>query len=179
MKNSLFYIIIGILGGLLIFSNLWRDEPEIVTKIETDTITIVKVDTLVRYEPKYITKTVVDTLRLIINETDTVYLPKEQKYYTEPNKYSAWVSGYEPNLDSIKVFNKIEYKTITNTVTNDIYKKSWGLYVEGGFMYANQSFAPEVGLTLTMPNRVSLGVGVGVLNGQTTYRAKVGYNLFK
>ena len=78
----------------------------------------------------------------------SVVLPITQKHYSD-STYEAWVSGYEPALDSIRVFQPIT--TITNTITNtDIrYKqKRWGLGVQVG-----------IGMT---PNKIEPYIGVGV-----------------
>ena len=53
----------------------------------------------------------IDTIRI----GDTVVY-REQAYY-EDSLYRAWVSGYRPRLDSLMVFPK----TVYQTVTNDIY----------------------------------------------------------
>ena len=66
---------------------------------------------------------------------DTVVM-REQAYY-EDSLYRAWVSGYRPKLDSIEVYPK----TIYQTVTNDIYHavkpkmKRWGLGLQAGYGY--------------------------------------------
>lgn len=66
---------------------------------------------------------------------DTV-VHREQAYY-EDSLYRAWVSGYRPKLDSLQIFSR----TITKTVTNDIYhtinpkKKRWGMGVQAGYGY--------------------------------------------
>ena len=70
-----------------------------------------------------------DTIR--VNDTLFQIVPKTQKYYAKDSLYKAWVSGYKPNLDSIQVYPK----TITNTITNTIYKKPTriGFGIIGGY----------------------------------------------
>ena len=73
-----------------------------------------------------------------IHVGDTV-LPVEQKIYRDSN-YTAYVSGYNPNLDSLKVYPK------TVTVTNDIVRipkcpsKKWGLGIQAGYSYPVGSY---------------------------------------
>lgn len=44
---------------------------------------------------------------------DTIELPKMQRVYSDDSTYKAWVSGYEPRLDSINVFRKTIKETVT------------------------------------------------------------------
>jgi hypothetical protein len=91
-----------------------------------------------RYVPVYdtILKPVVDSVR--------VALPITQKAYKD-STYEAWVSGYEPNLDSIKVYNKVITNTIQNTVTVQKMKK-WGLGVQMGYGFSAKGAAPYIGV---------------------------------
>lgn len=44
---------------------------------------------------------------------DTIELPKMQRVYTDDSTYKAWVSGYDPRLDSINVYRKTIKETVT------------------------------------------------------------------
>ena len=75
------------------------------TIIKRDTVTLIP-DTVcdtVQLGERIVKVAVRDTLHRI--DTVTVSLPFVQKQYKDSN-YSAWVSGYEPSLDSIKIFPK-------------------------------------------------------------------------
>lgn len=77
-----------------------------------------------------------------------VEIPIEQKTYVG-KQYSAHVSGYKPNLDSIRIYNTTVEKTVTKTVTKrnrwsigptittgyDIYNKNFGITVGVGITY--------------------------------------------
>lgn len=52
-----------------------------------------------------------------------VIVPYTQKTY-ETDEYKAWVSGYEPELDSINIYRSTE--TVTNTLYLDKKRKRWG-----------------------------------------------------
>lgn len=113
-------------------------------KTETRIKTVVKVDTLLISSPMapLLFVQLKDTMRI----GDTV-VHREQAYY-EDSLYRAWVSGYRPRLDSLQIFPR----TVTNTVTNDIYhtvkvrdKRRWGLGVQAGYGY---------------PDGVYVGVGI-------------------
>lgn len=52
-----------------------------------------------------------------------VIVPFTQKTY-ETDEYKAWVSGYEPELDSINIYRRTE--TVTNTLYLDKKRRRWG-----------------------------------------------------
>ena len=55
-----------------------------------------------------------------------VIVPYTQKTY-ETDEYKAWVSGYEPELDSINIYRRTE--TVTNTLYLDKKRQRWGCMV--------------------------------------------------
>lgn len=77
---------------------------------------------------------------------DTLYLPKEQKYYAD-STYKAWVSGVSPTLDSIYVFPTT--KIITKTIPVPMVKKqrlNFGVQVGVGAVQPfAQPFSPKLG----------------------------------
>jgi len=109
-----------------------------VTEVRTDTIpdTIPKIaeekqvgvlkvpvnDILSRLKPAYSTKNVDVKQKVAENSAydtmqptsiDTIELPKVQRVYSDDSTYKAWVSGYEPRLDSINVYRKTIKETVT------------------------------------------------------------------
>lgn len=126
-------------------------EPKYDFKRDTTTY----VDTIPYYKPvpkdsmvlKYVTKTIIKTRTdykdSIIYDSIEVDIPISQKYY-ESEDYKAWVSGYEPSLDSIKVYQKtIEIKeTIMKTPSR------WNIGVFGGYGYgfSSKRFEPVIGV---------------------------------
>jgi LysM repeat protein len=77
---------------------------------------------------------------------DTLYLPKEQKYYAD-STYKAWVSGVSPKLDSIYVFPTT--KIITKTVSIPEYRKqrlNFGVQAGVGAVQPfAEPFSPKLG----------------------------------
>lgn len=75
----------------------------------------------------------------IVSETDTieahdtllVEVPVEQKRY-EDSLYTAWVSGYQPALDSIRLHQPEIVNTITKTIVQKAPRLSLGLSVGPG-----------------------------------------------
>ena len=75
-------------------------------------------------------------------DSATVQIPITQKMY-RTEQYRAYVSGYNPRLDSIEVYNK------TVTITNVIKKKPpgrFGIGVIGGYGVGNNGFSPFIGI---------------------------------
>lgn len=77
-----------------------------------------------------------------------VHVPITQKRY-EDSTYTAYVSGYMAELDSISVYQRRETMTITRTVTS--YKrKRWGLGLHVGYginlAAGKPQVAPYIGL---------------------------------
>lgn len=73
---------------------------------------------------------------------DTVWavVPRTQKRY-EDSTYTAWVSGYEPRLDSIEVYQKTVVVTKTQTVTK---RNRFNVGLTGGFGYGLINRKPDV-----------------------------------
>jgi hypothetical protein len=89
---------------------------------------------------------VTDTFR--VNDTLFVNIPKTQREYRDSN-YVAWVSGYNPRLDSLNIFqkNKIITNTVTNTVTKNVLKTSnWGFGVGVGISATNNGIYPALNI---------------------------------
>lgn len=116
---------------------------------------VVKRDTL-RLNPvlREIHKVTHDTIKIVMNDTivrrDTIYLEREQRIY-EDEEYKAFVSGFQPRLDSIYVYPKTIYETKVST------RKEWRRFTYG----------VQVGMGVVMPFNSSpsfggyVGVGIG------------------
>ena len=99
-------------GGFLVGKRAFPCPP-----IErVDTLVVFK-DSIV-YEPKEVVKWRVRTDTVTLASVDTLYktdsvrveVPIVQKVYKD-SLYTAYVSGYNPNLDSLKITNKYVYLT--------------------------------------------------------------------
>lgn len=107
-------------------------------RTETKVKTIVKVDTLLISPPMapLLVFRLTDTMRI----GDTVVY-REQAYYKD-SLYRAWVSGYRPRLDSLQIFPRTVYRTVTNDIYHTITpkKKRWGLGLQVGYGYPSGLF---------------------------------------
>ena len=87
---------------------------------------------------KFASVPIIDTLLLPVPITDTlmlhdtvlVHLPIEQRQYSDP-RYTAWVSGYRPQLDSIQIYQQTQY--ITKEVKVATKPKRWGIGLQAGY----------------------------------------------
>lgn len=86
----------------------------------------------------------------IVSETDTieahdtllVEVPVEQKQYDD-SLYTAWVSGYQPQLDSIRLYQPEVVTTIERTIIKPAPRWSIGPSVGAGVSITG---APQVGI---------------------------------
>lgn len=155
-------LIISLLLAASIIVNIWQcsHQPTEQTTIEHDTVWK---DTTI-YEPQ--AAETINTGRVVYikipqpqTRPDTVHdsidvpIPIMQKRYDD-SLYTAWVSGYQPALDSIL----LRLPTVTNTITRTIV-------------------TPSPRLTLG----IQMGAGIGLLQHQPDIYVGIGaqYNLWR
>ena len=183
-KRRLLYcalVALVLLAGIGIYNHCTR--KPVVVGVERDTVVVY--DTIPHYYPtpkdsvrtKWVTRWLpasTDTIdhfieanNMVDHYADTskmiaVEVPITSKHYGSKD-YDAWVSGYEPSLDSIKVYQRTEY--ITERITISKPPNRWELDLIGGLDYntARQDFTPYAGgEILYKPNRLQVGARAGV-----------------
>lgn len=132
MKNTVKYII-GIILALVVGLVVGYISPKWVGKAndgQADTTTVIHYDTI-RTIPDFISSkqvgvsvypikqvpallTISDTVKTPYFIHDTLIIPIEQKYYAGES-YKAWVSGYNPKLDSLLIYQQAKTITIEKT----------------------------------------------------------------
>lgn len=118
--------ILIVLALLLLYLINAHPKEKVVEKIKIeyivkhDTVTIEKPIPIVEY--KY--KTIRDTV-FVESKPVEIEIPITQKVYADSN-YTAFVSGYRQNLDSIKLYRKdsVIIKTIERTITRNDYSRN-------------------------------------------------------
>ena len=193
MTKSKLYIVgilIAIVVGYLICLFTQKEQKTVGT-FKTDTITISNIDTLSSNEPQKKSEHVVDTLWLSkgnngntysvndgIKANDTTkYLLVTQKKY-EDSTYTAYVSGVNPNLDSIKTYSRNTTKIITNTVEKTTYKNSSArLYLIGGADRLDNKYSPNVGFGISFPKRLFISGKVGIYDNKPYYGFNIGWQI--
>lgn len=132
--KALPWILVGLFVGLIVW--MWfRPHEYVRTDIKTETKirTVIKIDTLLISSP--MAPLFFIQLKDTIHIGDTI-VNREQACY-EDSLYRAWVSGYRPRLDSIEVYPRTVFRTVTNDIYHTIVpkKKRWGLGVQAGYGY--------------------------------------------
>lgn len=154
--------LVVVAGAAFIYQSCERTEGTIQTKETTD----VKVDTIPHFVDVPVPKDSIvlryQTVTLPVDQiakndsADTlsadsirVNLPITQKVY-EDSIYKAWVSGYNPALDSIRIYQPVT--TITHTITNTEVKyktRRWGVGVQAGIGVTPTKVEPYIGIGVT------------------------------
>lgn len=142
-------LLIGLVIGF-VFGMLATEKTEATSTVTvTDTIPyykpVAKDSLVVRYETVKL-PAVRDTVRdsliykdTLVHDSVNAILPITQKKY-EDSTYTAWVSGFRPNLDSINIYRKTVYKTITEK------PHRFGIGVMGGYGYGTKGTTPFIGV---------------------------------
>ena len=176
MKN--FYIfLIGLFLGIdiCVILYIYKDITDSnIPATKTDTISVAEyktiVDTIFVDKPKYYKEVVRDTVpinQFVINEDSCIVVT--QKEYRDSN-YVAWVSGVEPKLDSIMVFNNTEYvfKTSTIETVKTIEDKTGKWFSGAGIYKVDNALVPKLNIGY-QKNRIMVGASVGLYNKQPIY----------
>ena len=121
-----------------------KENTTILTKTDTirDTVLVVKNEKIVRVVRDTLTN--IDTMKVIAN------IPIAQKEYSDDSTYTAWVSGYKPNLDSINVYRNNVYINKETIITKKDNKRlGIGPVVYGGFNMGSRQLDWGVGIGIT------------------------------
>lgn len=125
---ALVFFAIGALCGFFFGKGIYQ--PTYGEKVARDTVVVH--DTISQYYPqpveviktkvdyKWLTRVRTNTDTMTLHDSVLVEVPITSKHY-QSKEYDAWVSGYEPSLDSIFVYREKEIITemITRTVKED------------------------------------------------------------
>lgn len=130
--------IVAVLSFLSFKAGERRGHRLAVAGMKADTVQVIRVDTIKTVEPKYVAIHTVDTMffPVIVRQLDTMFvpMPREQAFYRD-SSYEAWVSGYRPALDSIRIYRRLERMTI-HTVSTEKVKSRWGIGIQAGYGFA-------------------------------------------
>lgn len=164
MKKSLFILVFLLIASLVVNVLLWKQTQvtEERREIFIDTIPYrqpVPVDSIVlRYVTEKLpladnTTVTVDTVSTdtLVAETNSatkdsveVIIPITQKVY-EDSTYRAYVSGYHPALDSIKILRRNEVVYIRSPTK----PKRWGIGIQVGYGITSKRAEPYIGIGIS------------------------------
>jgi hypothetical protein len=118
---------------------VWKDttiyQPQAAETINTGRVVYVRIPTA---KPS-------DAVRDTIHDSIEVPVPIVQKRY-EDSLYTAWVSGFEPTLDSIRLHLSEVHTTITKTIVKKSSLVTFGIQAGGGYGIFNKKSDVYVGL---------------------------------
>lgn len=116
--------------------------------VRTDTVTVhdtIRRDSLVYVAEKVVSRILVPvTDTLVLHDTTYVVLERTQREYGD-TLFRAWVSGYQPELDSIHLFHRTEYVTVTARER----PRRWHLGVSAGYGAGKDGLSPYIGIGVT------------------------------
>lgn len=150
MKHALRIMIALLLVSVSLNIGLLTREPETLTRVEHDTIWH---DSIIR-EPVVKDSIVKKTVYVKVPhylKGDTVHdsievpIPMVQKRYDD-SLYTAWVSGFRPNLDSLRLHLPEITTTITKTITKQAPRFAVGIQTGAGFGIINRQADIYVGI---------------------------------
>ena len=172
---------LGIAGGLML-STFNEIPPNHIPVSKTDTISVTEyktiVDTIFVDKPKYYKEVVRDTVPLNqFARNEDNYLVVTQKEYRDSN-YVAWVSGVEPQLDSIMVFNNTEYVFKTSTIekVKTIEDKTGKWFTGAGLYRLDNTLVPKLNVVY-QKKRIMVGARVGLYNKQPICGVDINYKI--
>ena len=136
MKKLLWILVV--LLAIACVTVWFRPNEPLPAEIRTET----KIQTVVKTDTVFISAPMAVFWQILPNDTvrigDTLLHRKRVVY--EDSLYRAVVSGYvDPRLDSMTVYPKTVYRTVTNDIYHPVAikpkKKRWGLGLQAGYGY--------------------------------------------
>ena len=171
-------VFVGTVCGELISPN--DAQPQYIYETKKDTVTEYKIvrDTTFVERPKVYKEIIRDTIQLnSLLDNGSKHLVVSQKEYRDSN-YVAWVSGVEPQLDSIMVFNNTEYifKTSTIETVKTIEDKTGKCFIGAGLYRLDNALVPKLNVVY-QKKRIMVGASVGLYNKQPIYGVDFNFNV--
>lgn len=181
LSTQIYIYIITVLAIVVYIQCVGRkQDAHIETTSIADTVIIYRTDTIVEYTVKYKEYKVIDTAYIETQNKPFLALPVVSKHFAKEKLYDAWISGYKDVLmDSIKVYPKTEYKTITNTNVIEVYPKTWDLYANVGFSHFDGTFVPKVGVSIKNKKETLYGAEIGSYGDDLYIGLNIGFKINK
>ena len=150
-KDRLFAALLVFASAALLALGIWlgrltsRPQPPIEPQVDTlylhDTIRVAK--------PVYLTRTVIDTMRILVpvRDTDSIFvqLPREQLEWRD-TLCTVWVSGFQPQVDSVEHYTTTKIITKTVSVPRD---PRWAVGISAGYGAGKDGLTPYLGVGVT------------------------------
>ena len=181
--NKFTIFLLGVLVGFVCSKLVSKQndiKPQCNYETKTDTVTEYKIirDTAFVERPKLCKEIIRDTVWLdSLLDNDYNHLIVSQKEYRDSD-YVAWVSGVEPQLDSIMVFNSTEYVFKTSTIEKfkTIEDKTGKWFTGAGLYRLDNTLVPKLNVVY-QKKRIMVGASVGLYNKQPIYGVDINYKI--
>lgn len=181
MSNKFHIIYLAIIAVLLVVLGVSLSRPDKVvevTKHLTDSITIVKHDTLTITKVVEVEKNVVDTV-YVKSETDSTPIPISEYRFFKPNEYDITARGFNVTMPSITVFPKTITTTVTNTIERELIVHKWDIYGGFGIWRFKDEWMPNIGLVVKAPKNLLFTANLGYYEKNLLYGGTIYYNFGK
>ena len=181
--NKFTIFLLGVLVGFVCSKLVSKQndiKPQCNYETKTDTVTEYKIirDTAFVERPKLCKEIIRDTVWLdSLLDNDYNHLIVSQKEYRDSD-YVAWVSGIEPQLDSIMVFKNTEYvfKTSTIETIKTIEDKTGKWFTGAGLYRLDNTLVPKLNIVY-QKKRIMVGASVGLYNNQPIYGVDINFKV--
>lgn len=80
-----------------------------------------------------------------VHDSIEVALPITQRIYTDDSTYTAWVSGYRPSLDSLRLLQR-HTETTRTIMPSTTRPRRWGIGVQAGCGLSAKGLSPYIGV---------------------------------
>lgn len=175
------WAIVGVLVVLLLWSlNVDSGEPTVITERHTDTLTVVKHDTVeVTKTVTVVEKEPADTVYLTVRDSIFVPVPRQEYTFSEPNLFDFRVKGFGVEFLDAMVYPKTVYETIYEQNNSTVTKYRSSLFVFGGFSSICGTFSPKAGVSLSLSGKWLISSGISFYQKQPLWDATIGYNILQ
>ena len=181
--NKFTIFLLGVLVGFVCSKLVSKQndiKPQCNYETKTDTVTKYKIvrDTTFVERPKVYKEIIRDTIQLnSLLDNGSKHLVVSQKEYRDSD-YVAWVSGIEPQLDSIMVFKNTEYvfKTSTIETVKTIEDKTGKWFTGAGLYRLDNTLVPKLNVVY-QKKRIMVGASVGLYNNQPIYGVDINFKV--
>jgi hypothetical protein len=141
---GLLLLCVGICAGMMLTRSCQKPKEIVKETIKTDTLTLVRIDTITQVLPQPYKVVVRDTIYINDTINGNIFVQQIKEY--KDSTYYARISGINAYLEEIKVFPRTEYKYITTTEKVYQKPKKWGIGVQVGYGVGKNGIQPYVGV---------------------------------
>lgn len=181
MSNKFHIIYIAVIAALSVLLGVSLSRPDKVvevTKHSTDSIVVIKRDTLTITKVVEKERRVVDTM-YIKSEPDSTPIPISEYRFFKPNEYDITAKGFNVTMPSITVFPKTITTTITNTTEKETLVYKWDIYGGFGIWRFKDAWIPNIGLAVKPPKSLLFTANLGYYDNDLLYGGTIYYNFGK